>query len=231
MQAVAPPTPKFDVLHLDECFVAVSKPPGLLVHRTREASDQVFLLQELGAQLGRFLYPAHRLDRATSGVITFAFSGEDARLLQMSLNGGETRKEYLALVRGSTPEEWEDDRPLSNKAGVKQAARTSFRRLAEFSRSSLLRARLFTGRRHQIRRHLAHKAHQVIGDTSHGKGRINQFFRDNYGLPRLFLHAERLEMPHPRTGDPLAIHVPLATDLREFLERLPDCPRELIATL
>ena len=104
MQAVAPPTPKFDVLHLDECFVAVSKPPGLLVHRTREASDQVFLLQELGAQLGRFLYPAHRLDRATSGVITFAFSGEDARLLQMSLNGGETRKEYLALVRGSTPE-------------------------------------------------------------------------------------------------------------------------------
>ena len=217
-----------DVLHLDECFVAVSKPSGLLVHRTRESSDTVFLLQELGAQLGRFLYPAHRLDRATSGVITFAFSSEDARLLQVSLNGAQTRKEYLVLVRGSTPEAWDDERPLSNKAGIQQVAHTSFHRLAEFSRSSLLRARLFTGRRHQIRRHLAHKAHQVIGDTSHGKGRINQFFRDNYGLPRLFLHAERLEMPHPRTGDRIALHVPLATDLREFLGRLPDCPREMI---
>lgn len=212
-------------------MVAVSKPGGLIVHRTRESSDRIFLLQELGAQLGRFLYPIHRLDRASSGVIVFAFSSESAALLQASLSSPEARKEYLVLVRGSTPDRWESDGALSNENGVPQEARTAFEKMAEMSRCSLLRARIFTGRRHQIRRHLARAAHQIIGDTSYGKGRINTFFREAYGLPRLFLHAERLEIAHPVTGERLAIRAPLASDLREFLLRLPDCPRELVAGL
>lgn len=223
--------PEIQVLHIDESFVAVSKPGGLIVHRTGESQDTVFLLQELGAQLGRFLYPVHRLDRAASGVMTFAFTSEDAKLLQALLGADDARKEYVVLARGSTPEAWEEDRSLKNDAGISQPARTAFERIAEFSRLSLLRARIFTGRRHQIRRHLARRAHQVLGDSTYGKGRINQFFRETYGLPRLFLHAALLEIRHPRTGERLTIRAPLEEDLREFLGRLPDCPAELRRSL
>lgn len=202
-----------------------------MVHRSSESQDKVFLLQELSAQVGRFIYPVHRLDRAASGVIVFAFSSEDARLLQGTLNAEDARKEYLVLVRGSTPERWEVDRPLKNDAGVQQPSRSSFEKIAEFFRLSLLRATIFTGRRHQIRRHLARSAHQVLGDSSYGKGRINQFFRETYGLPRLFLHAARLELRHPRTGERLSLRAPLPQDLREFLTRLPDCPREIVDRL
>jgi tRNA pseudouridine65 synthase len=221
----------FPILHLEDAFVAASKPGGLIVHRTRESTDRVFLLQELSAQVGRFLYPVHRLDRAASGVILFAFSSEAARLLQAALGAEDARKEYLTLVRGSTPERWESDLPLKNEKGVPQAARTSFERLAEFSRLSLVRARIFTGRRHQIRRHLARAAHQVLGDSTYGKGRINQFFRETYGLPRLFLHAATVEITHPWQGGRLVIRAPLAEDLRAFLLRLPDCPVDLVAGL
>ena len=224
-------SPSIEVIYQDESFVAASKPGGLIVHRTSESSDKVFLLQELGAQLGRFLYPVHRLDRAASGVIVFAFSSEDARLLQETLNAPDSRKEYLVLARGSTPERWEVDRPLKNDAGVEQPARTSFEKIAEFFRLSLLRATIHTGRRHQIRRHLARSAHQVLGDSTYGKGKINQFFRDTYGLPRLFLHAAHLEIRHPRTGARLSLRAPLAGDLRDFLKRLPGCPEELLEGL
>ncbi len=221
----------FPILHLDESFVAVSKPGGLIVHRTGESRDTVFLLQELGAQLGRFLYPVHRLDRAASGVIAFALSSEDAKLLQAALSADDARKEYLVLARGTTPEAWEVDRPLKNEAGVPQPAHTAFERVAEFSRLSLVRARIFTGRRHQIRRHLARSANQVLGDTTYGKGRINQFFRDTYGLPRLFLHAAALEIRHPRSGERVVLRAPLEEDLRAFLRRLPDCPADLVGSL
>ncbi len=217
-----------DVLYEDEALVVVDKPGGILCHRTRESSDRVFLLQTVGRQLGAHLYPIHRLDRATSGAIVFARSSSDARRLQESLTGPGARKEYLTLVRGSTPELWESTRPLSKTKGNRQPAHTSFEKIAEFSRCSLLRARLHTGRRNQIRRHLAHAAHQVLGDTSYGKGRINQYFREHYGLPRLFLHAHRLEIDHPRTDERVTFVAPLATDLREFLLRLPDVEPDLL---
>jgi tRNA pseudouridine65 synthase len=231
MDPSAEPRAPIPILHLDDDLVVASKPGGLIVHRTRESSDRVFLLQELSAQVGRFLYPVHRLDRAASGAIIFAFSSEAARLLQAALGAEDARKEYLTLVRGSTPERWESDLSLKNENGVPQAARTSFERLAELFRLSLLRARIWTGRRHQIRRHLARAAHQVLGDSTYGKGRINAFFRETYGLPRLFLHAERIEIAHPRTGERLAVRAPLAEDLREFILRLPDCPREIVEGL
>jgi len=231
MEPAADPIPPIPLLHLDDDFVAASKPGGLIVHRTRESSDRVFLLQELSAQVGRFLYPVHRLDRAASGAIIFAFSSEAARLLQAALGAEDARKEYLTLVRGSPPERWESADPLKNENGVPQAARTSFERLAEFFRLSLLRARIWTGRRHQIRRHLARAAHQILGDSTYGKGRINAFFRETYGLPRLFLHAESIEITHPRTGARLVLRAPLAEDLRAFVLRLPDCPRELVEGL
>lgn len=210
------------ILHQDGALVAVEKPGGLLVHRTRESSDRVFLLQELREQLGRYLYPVHRLDRAASGVIVFAFSSQGARCLQESLARDDTRKEYLVLVRGETPGQWTVERPLSGERGGKQAASSTFRRLSTFSRCSLILARIHTGRRHQLRRHLSSCAHQIVGDTTYGKGRINRFFREEYGLPRLFLHAWLLSFRHPVTGEELVLRAPLASDLRAFLERLPD---------
>jgi len=224
-------TVEFPILYQDDEIVVTSKPSGLLVHRSRESRDTVFLLQELGAQLDSFLYPVHRLDRAASGAIVFALSSEMARELQERINAEDAFKEYLILVRGSAEQSGETSRPLTSDKGVKRDAKSAFEKVAEFSRCSLLRVRIFTGRRHQIRRHFAHLHHHLLGDTTYGKGRINQFFRDNYQLPRLFLHAWRLEFRHPRTDERVEIKAPLADDLVEFLGRLPDVPEGLVEAL
>jgi tRNA pseudouridine65 synthase len=217
---------------LDDDLVVVSKPAGMLVHRDAMSRQrEPLLLQEVSTQVGRFLYPVHRLDRNTSGVLAFALSREAARQLSANLADPETVKEYLVLVRGTTPEQFVSDRPLSNDRGEPRPARSEFERLAVFSRCSLLRVRLRTGRYHQIRRHLAHLAHQVIGDTSHGKGRINAFFRAEYGLPRMFVHARRLAVEHPGRGDRIDIADPLAADLLAFLQRLPDVEPAVLAPL
>lgn len=215
------------ILYRDDRLVAVDKPGGLLVHRSDEASDRIALLQLLRDQIGAFVYPVHRLDRAASGVVLFALDPEAAAAAQARLTATETAKLYLALVRGSTHETFESRRPLHSDSGRLQNAWTEFRTLAEVSRCSLLEVRLRTGRRHQIRRHLAHLAHHIIGDVRYGKGRINRHMRDTYGLPRLFLHARTLRLAHPITDDPLTIESPLAPDLREFLARLPDAPATL----
>jgi len=222
----------FTILHHDDDLLVVSKPAGLTVHRgAYSVRGEQFVLQTASEQVGRFLYPVHRLDRNTSGVLCFAMSSEMAKNLQARLAEEETRKEYLALARGETPEAWVSDRPLKNDRGEPVPARSEFVRLATFSRCSLLEVRITTGRRHQIRRHLNHLAHQIIGDSSYGKGRINNWFRENHGLPRMFLHARRLVIGHPRTGEPLDLCDPLADDLRAFLCRLPDFDQRLLADL
>jgi len=221
-----------DILHRDDALVVASKPGGMLVHRSPRSSDQVFFLQELGRLVGCHLYPVHRLDRAASGAIAMAFSSEVAKKLQANLSADDAVKEYIALVRGETPEQGESQRPLTDhNTGVKKSAHTLFERIAVFSRCSLLRVRIRTGRHHQIRRHMSHLCHQMIGDTSHGKGKINTFFRENYGLPRLFLHAAVLDLRHPTAEGRLRVRSPLPKDLREFLLRLPDIDEELVAGL
>ncbi len=219
----APPKTEFTILHRDDHLVIIDKPGGILVHRTAESRDRVFVLQLLGRQIDKFLYPIHRLDRATSGVLAFALSSEAAREFQASLQSATARKEYLVLVRGSAPQEFTVDRLLTDRDAPgrpRRPSRTDFVKIAEIHRSSLLRATIHTGRRHQIRRHLQNEAHHVIGDTTYGKGRINQALREEFGLPRLFLHACRLAIDHPFTGERLVIECPLAEDLRSFLIRL-----------
>ena len=226
--------PGFDpigILYQDDDLIVADKPPGLLVHRSRESSDRVFLLQMLRDQVGRYLYPVHRLDRAASGAIAFALSSETARQLQASLTSPTARKEYLALVRGSAADSGEIDRPLTGANGEKKDALTRYEKLGEIYRSSLLRVRIFTGRRHQIRRHLAHLSHQLIGDTTYGKGKINRFLREEHGLPRMFLHCARLEFDHPQGGERVEVRAPLAEDLRSYLLGLPGCPPELLEEL
>jgi len=224
----APGFDPIDILYQDDDLIVADKPPGLLVHRSRESSDRVFLLQLLRDQVGRYLYPVHRLDRAASGAIAFALSSEMARELQASLTSPTARKEYLALVRGSAADSGEIDRPLTGANGEKKDALTRYEKLGEIYRSSLLRVRIFTGRRHQIRRHLAHLSHQLIGDTTYGKGKINRFLREEHGLPRMFLHCARLGFEHPGSGKRVEVRAPLAEDLRVFLLNLPGCPSQLL---
>lgn len=201
--------------------MVVLKPGGILVHRSELSGERDVLLQRVRDQLGQPLFPVHRLDRPTSGALVFALSPEDARATHDALRAPEAHKQYLALVRGVTPERFVSERPIGGKE-----ARTEFERVAQVAECSLLEVTPRTGRRHQIRKHLDHLAHHVLGDTSHGKGRINRFFRETYGLPRLFLHAHRLGFAHPREARRVEVLAPLAADLRAFLARLPGCDAE-----
>lgn len=226
------------IIYQDEYMVVVSKPSGLIVHRTRESQDRVFLLQELAYQVDRYLYPVHRLDRSSSGIVAFALTKEAARNLQKNLQSSETIKQYITLVRGSTPDRWEVEHPLFNEIKVKQEAKTHFEKISEFSLSdtikaysSLVKARIFTGRRHQIRRHLSHCAHQIIGDTTYGKGRINLYWRETYQLKRLFLHATSLKIDHPISGERLEFSDPLPDDLRNVLQQVPTMDKDLLEKL
>ena len=227
----APGFDPIDILYQDDDLIVADKPPGLLVHRSRESSDQVFLLQMLRDQVGRYLYPVHRLDRAASGAIAFALSSETARELQASLTSPTAHKEYLVMVRGSAADSGEIDRPLTDANGKKKEALSRFEKIGEVYRSSLLRVRIFSGRRHQIRRHLAHLSHQLIGDTTYGKGKINRFLREEHGLPRMFLHCARLEFDHPGGSGRVEVRAPLAEDLRSYLLNLPGCPPEILDEL
>jgi tRNA pseudouridine65 synthase len=201
------------VLFRDEILLAMDKPSGLAVHRGA-ARDRVFALQIVRDQVGQRVYPVHRLDRATSGVLLFALDPATARRMQETFETGEVEKRYLALVRGIPPELGVIDHPVpKDEDGPRVPAVTEFRRLAVFERYALIEARPLTGRRHQIRRHFKHISHPLIGDVRYGKGEHNRLFRERFGLHRLALHAVELTFPHPGTGELLRITAPVPEDL------------------
>ena len=210
------------------------KPAGLLVHRTRlDDRAREFALQLLRDQLGQPVYPAHRLDRPTSGVLLFALSPAAHSALAQQFEAGSVRKRYLAIVRGWAPERvrvdhpldrLEDDVPPGATPGPAQSAVTKLERLATAelevrvdryptSRYSLVSLSPETGRRHQLRRHLSHLRHPILGDTTYGQGRHNRLFRERYASHRLLLHALSVAFLHPVTGAPLAI---TAAPTRDF---------------
>lgn len=219
------PAPTLTILRQEEDFVAVSKPSGLLVHRDEHHPDAPAALQLVRDQVGKFVYPFHRLDRATSGILLFGFSSNSAASLQKSLAAADAHKDYYALLRhpGSNHDlgdRWTSERPLTDSKGNQKECRTDFEVIETFHRCALVRCRIFTGRYHQIRRHANHCGRHVIGDTTHGKGRINALFRERYGLERLFLHLQRVEMAHPTTGERLVIDDPMPDGLTDVLDRL-----------
>jgi tRNA pseudouridine65 synthase len=217
--------PPLPVLLLDDDFVAVSKPSGLLVHRDEHHPTAPAALQTVRDQLQKHLYPFHRLDRATSGILLFGFSRDAAAALQASLGAEDAHKEYVALLRypGSDktlPPAWTCDRPLHDEKDKPREARTEFAVTEVFRGCALATVRIFTGRYHQIRRHANHSGRHLLGDTTHGKGRLNALFRERYGLTRLFLHLQRIVMRHPRTGAVLAIEDPMPMELTHVVQRL-----------
>jgi len=213
---------RLDILYLDDFLVAVNKPAGLLVHRTSlDPDSELFAVQLLRNQLGRWVYPVHRLDKPTSGVLLFALTPETARKISDSFNSDQFQKSYLTILRGFCPEEGIIDYPIpSERGGSKREAVTTYKRLAmseipyqvgifPTARYSLAEAVPITGRRHQLRRHFKHIFHNIIGDTQFGDRHHTRFFRDQFGLDRLFLHAWRLSMQHPETNERLIIQAPL----------------------
>jgi tRNA pseudouridine65 synthase len=230
-----------DVVYRDDWLIAIHKPAGLLVHRSDlDRHETRFAVQLLRDQIGRPVWPAHRLDRGTSGLLLFSLDPETGRALSGQFARGEVAKTYLAVVRGHPPEAGVIDHPLTPRpdahAGLAgdrapQPARTRYRRLAATelpyrvdrypsSRYALVALYPDTGRRHQLRRHLKHIAHPIIGDATHGKGRHNRLFQDLFDSRRLLLAALELRLFHPVTGTPLCLSAPLATEFQAVLARL-----------
>lgn len=214
----------FELLYRDAWIAAFTKPSGLLVHRGW-GDDDVVAVDLAREALAMRVHPAHRLDRATSGVLLFALSPEAAAALGACFEQGRVQKTYLALVRGVTPDEGRIDHPIPRREdGPRVPAATSFRRLGVFERYSLVEARPETGRLHQVRRHLKHISHPIVGDVNYGKGDINRLFRERFGLRRLALHAASLTLLHPFTGESLTLEAPLTDDLRGPLAEMGLCP-------
>lgn len=213
------------ILYRDDYLVAVDKLPGLLVHRTGlDAGETRFALQMVRDQIGRSVWPVHRLDKGTSGVLLFALDADTARAMGQAFEAGEgLEKTYRAVVRGWPADEGLIDHPLRRMPDDMrtereeiQEAQTRFRTLERYelplpygrfpmTRAALVELTPLTGRRHQLRRHMAHVSHHMIGDATHGKGPLNRDLAGMLGLQRLWLHACRLALRHPVSGEAVTI--------------------------
>jgi len=223
-----------EILYQDDALLAVNKPAGLAVHRSKMVGNaEQFLIDLLREQVGDSVYLAHRLDRATSGVLLIARSKEVAAALGEQFMGRTVHKQYLVVVRGwPEPAEGVVDYPLpgSRETGLRREARTHYRRLATVEvpialgrypqqRYALLLAEPESGRFRQIRKHLAHIHHPVIGDCQHGRGDHNRLYKQHFGCHRMLLHAWRLRLAHPATGAAMEIEAPLDAAYAALLER------------
>jgi tRNA pseudouridine65 synthase len=231
------------VLHCDKDLVAIDKPAGLLVHATAlDAHENVTAVELLRAQLGERVSPVHRLDKGTSGVLLFARHAEAAREWGLAFEEGRVRKRYLALVRGWPPAQGVIDQPLARDPELPSTgqprldALTRFRTLACFewpfdvddrhptSRYALVAAEPVTGRRHQIRRHFKHIAHPLAGDATHGKGAHNRAVARWLGVGRLWLHAQRVQLPRP--DGLLVVTAACGPEWRPLLAQAPQAPQD-----
>lgn len=222
--------PLLDILFHDDDLVAINKPHGLLVHRSSIAADaEEFALQVLRDQLGRHVFPAHRLDRKTGGVLLFALSKDAEKMMQQQFYENQVDKKYLAIVRGYTPVEEEIDYPLRKENGTLQEAFTKYKTLAHAeldvalgphptSRYSLVEANPQTGRMHQLRKHFAHIFHPIIGDRTHGCNKQNKLFKDKWEMDTMLLHASEISFTHPVTKLPVHIKAPLQDEFLRMLK-------------
>jgi tRNA pseudouridine65 synthase len=242
---VGPNRARIPILYRDDDYVVVSKPAGLLVHRTALASQEtMFAMQLVRDLLGQRVFPVHRLDRPTSGALVFGLSSEAAHMLSLEFRARRVDKQYLAVVRGWAPVERVIDYDLREELDARadgadgfrtaSSAVTVVRRIADVelpfavdrypsSRYSLVGCRPVTGRKHQIRRHLRHIGHPIIGDITHGVGKHNRFFESQFGIRRLLLACTMIGFSHPRTGEPLIVRAPLCPEFARVVRELGWC--------
>jgi tRNA pseudouridine65 synthase len=233
-----------DILYLDDYLAIVNKPAGWLVHRTPlDKGETRFVLQTLRDQIGQHVWPVHRLDKGTSGVLLFALDADTARTLGQAFESGQgLQKTYRAVVRGWPLPEGLIDHPLKRMPDDMrterlevQPAQSRFNTLRHFelplqqqgfasTRCAELILEPLTGRRHQLRRHMKHIAHPIIGDATHGKGPLNRAVAELVGLQRLWLHAESLQLTHPLSGQLLRLASPLPSEWGLWDAYLPERP-------
>lgn len=233
-----------DILYRDEVLVAIDKPAGLLVHRSDiDRHETRFAVQLLRDQIGHRVFPLHRLDKPTSGVLLFALDADTAREVGGQFERNEIAKRYLAVVRGWPPERGVIDHPLSRRfddygrkfspgsAPEPLPALTRFRRLATVelpeaverypsTRYALVELEPLSGRQHQLRRHMKHIAHPIIGDANWGKGIHNRYFQQRFGCHRLLLACTRMSLRHPQSGMPLTIEATPGMDFAAVIAAL-----------
>lgn len=232
-----------NILYQDADVVAIDKPSGLLVHRSRiDVRTHEFAMQKLRDQIEQPVFLVHRLDRPTSGVLLFALNKDAARGLSDQFVNRTVGKSYRAIVRGHTPDQgqWEEallEKPdrLSDmnarRDKAPQPAITRFttvgRREIPFSTGKYPNSRYsevivepLTGRKHQIRRHFNHMAHPIVGDTTYGDRRHNLLFRERLGVHRLLLVAETMQFRHPSTSQPIRISAPVGEEFEKARQQL-----------
>lgn len=230
----------FHIVFEDKWLLVVHKAAGIPVHRSAWGDrHRISLVERVSSAIGRRCYPAHRLDRATSGLVILTRNRETAASAAALFQNRQVGKTYQALVRGFCAKTGILDRPLKRRRTGRvvtsdappQPSETRFRTLRRFelpvcsdryptSRLSLLELQPLTGRWHQIRRHLNHAAHPVIGDTWHGDNTQNHFFRKNYGLDRMMLAATELQFRHPETAEPMHLMSDPDPTFQSFVEQL-----------
>lgn len=221
-----------EILFEDEQLIAINKPHGLLVHRSKIATDATeFALQLLRDQINQRVFPCHRLDRKTSGVLLFAKDEVSNRAMQIQFMNNEVQKSYLAILRGWTKDSETIDYPLFNDNGTSQDAITHYTTLAKSelpfssgknstSRYSLVRANPQTGRMHQLRKHFAHIFHPIIGDRPHGCNKQNKLFLERFNMNKMLLHAESLTFQHPINSEKLSISANVSEEFKRMQKQL-----------
>lgn len=219
-----------DILFQDEFLVAVNKPHGLLVHRSSMATNtDIYALQLLRDQLNQKVYPVHRLDRKTSGILLFALSPEVNSQMQKQFSENKVSKTYTAIVRGFTLDSQTLDYNLINEKGKSQNAVTSYKTLDrkeinvplgkfQTSRYSLVEITPETGRFHQIRKHFAHLRHPIIGDRPHGCNKQNKLFKEKWNMITMMLHANYLKFNHPDSNEIICIKADFQNEFKRTLE-------------
>ena len=219
-----------EILFRDEHLIAINKPHGLLVHRSPIARDaEEFALQLLKGQINQRVFPVHRLDRKTGGVLLFALDKEVESAIQRQFAENLISKKYLAIVRGHTPDQQEIDYPIRKENGNMQEAFTSYTTLkrAEInfslgvhptSRYSFVEASPTTGRMHQLRKHFSHILHPIIGDRPHGCNKQNRFFKATWNMDTMMLHASQLSFTHPVTAAHISIEAPLHDEFKRVMK-------------
>lgn len=219
-----------EIIYRDEHLIAINKPHGLLVHRSPIAADaSEFALQMLRDQISMKVNPVHRIDRKTGGILLFAFNKEVEIAMQKAFMENRVSKKYLAIVRGHTPDTEDIDYPLRKENGTLQDAFTTYTTLkrAELdialgkhptSRYSLVEAVPATGRMHQLRKHLSHIFHPIIGDRTHGCNKQNKLFLEQWEMTTMLLHASELSFTHPVTGADVKIDAELQPEFDRVMK-------------
>lgn len=219
-----------EIIYQDEHLIAINKPHGLLVHRSKIANDaNEFALQMLRDQVGRHVNPTHRLDRKTGGVLLFALDKETEIAMQKQFQESLVVKSYLAIVRGYAPLAMEIDYPLAKENGTLQDAQTNFVTLQQseiplaigqhpISRYSLVKANPKTGRMHQLRKHFAHIFHPIIGDRPHGCNKQNRYFKEHLQMNTMLLHALDLTFIHPISKQSVKIEATVQSEFKRMMD-------------